>query len=119
MDDENVSRATRDGILWVTINRPKKLNALNVATVRELDSVMLDAESDDEVQGIVVTGAGEKAFVAGADISELNPLTAGQGTHFAKPIGFLDFAAYEAIAQAGYEAALEPLRKWQEKRLSL
>lgn len=62
----------RDGaVLVVTINRPKVLNALNAATLDELRHVILEAQSDDDVRAVVVTGAGDKAFVAGADINEL------------------------------------------------
>ena len=62
----------RDGAsAIVTINRPKVLNALNSETVDELRRVMLDLKRDDEVRAIVLTGAGEKSFVAGADINEL------------------------------------------------
>jgi enoyl-CoA hydratase len=62
----------RDGaVAIVTINRPKVLNALNAQTVDELRRVMLDVKRDDGVRVIVLTGAGEKAFVAGADINEL------------------------------------------------
>src|ERR1700716_795218 len=62
----------RDGAsAVVTINRPRVLNALNSQTVDELRRVMLDLKRDDEVRAIVVTGAGDKSFVAGADINEL------------------------------------------------
>jgi enoyl-CoA hydratase len=65
----------RDGpgntVVVVTINRPKVLNALNSQTVDELRRVMLDLQRDDGVRAIVLTGAGEKSFVAGADINEL------------------------------------------------
>src|SRR5262249_45900607 len=62
----------RDGrVAIVTINRPKVLNALDAQTLDELRRVMLDLKADDSVRAIVVTGAGEKAFVAGADITEL------------------------------------------------
>src|SRR5499427_8873691 len=62
----------RDGaVAVVTINRPKVLNALNSATVDELRRVMLDLKADESVRAIVLTGAGEKSFVAGADINEL------------------------------------------------
>lgn len=59
------------GIALLTVNRPDKLNALNAETVRQLDDVLRDVRADDEVRAIVLTGAGEKAFVAGADIAEL------------------------------------------------
>jgi enoyl-CoA hydratase len=62
----------RDGATAiVTINRPKVLNALNSQTIDELRRAMLDLQRDDEVRAIVLTGAGEKSFVAGADINEL------------------------------------------------
>jgi enoyl-CoA hydratase/carnithine racemase len=62
----------RDGaVVIVTINRPKVLNALNTVTIDELRRAMLDFRQDDSVRAIIVTGAGEKSFVAGADINEL------------------------------------------------
>src|SRR4029453_15027061 len=61
----------RDGaVTLVTINRPKVLNALNSATVDELRRAMLELKADDGARAIVLTGAGEKSFVAGADINE-------------------------------------------------
>jgi enoyl-CoA hydratase len=74
MSYENLKIANQDGVLWVTVNRPEKLNALSSATVGELSAVAIQAAADEEVIGVVMTGAGEKAFVAGADISELNTL---------------------------------------------
>jgi enoyl-CoA hydratase len=62
----------RDGrVALVTINRPKVLNALNSQTLDELRRASLDLKRDDEVRAVIVTGAGDKAFVAGADINEL------------------------------------------------
>ena len=61
----------RDGIATLTVNRPDKLNALNAETVAEIDRAFRSFAEDADVRGIVVTGAGEKAFVAGADIGEL------------------------------------------------
>jgi enoyl-CoA hydratase len=60
-----------DGLALVEVNRPDKLNALNAATIRRLDEVLRDVRADDAVRAIILTGAGEKAFVAGADIAEL------------------------------------------------
>jgi enoyl-CoA hydratase len=60
-----------DGIVLVTVNRPEKLNALSNATMEELDDAFRSIENDPRLRGLIVTGAGEKAFVAGADISEL------------------------------------------------
>jgi len=64
------------GIATVTVNRPEKLNALNGATIAELNECFGELGLDDEVRVVVLTGAGQKAFVAGADIGELAALTA-------------------------------------------
>jgi enoyl-CoA hydratase len=61
-----------DGIARVTINRPDKLNALNATVIAELGDVVTRIETDAAVRGVILTGAGSKAFVAGADISELS-----------------------------------------------
>src|SRR6478672_1732498 len=68
---ENLKTENRDGILVVTIDRPKVLNALNAQTVEEIGRVFEEARTDDAVKAVIVTGGGEKAFVAGADINEL------------------------------------------------
>jgi len=68
---ENVKAEVRDGILYVTIDRPKVLNALNGQTVEEIYKVFAEGRDDTEVKAVIVTGGGEKAFVAGADIGEL------------------------------------------------
>src|SRR6185436_1915644 len=61
----------RDGaVALITINRPKVLNALNVPTLDELRRAALELKRDDAIRAIVITGAGEKSFVAGADINE-------------------------------------------------
>jgi enoyl-CoA hydratase len=72
MSYENLKVETRDGVAIVTINRPEKLNALNDRTVEELDAAFAAIGSDPQVRGAILTGAGEKAFVAGADIAELS-----------------------------------------------
>jgi enoyl-CoA hydratase len=72
MSYENLKVETRDGVAIVTINRPEKLNALNDHTVEELDAAFAAIGSDPQVRGAILTGAGEKAFVAGADIAELS-----------------------------------------------
>ena len=60
-----------DGIAVITINRPDKLNALNGVVMSELEAAIIDLDADASVRGLIVTGTGEKAFVAGADIAEL------------------------------------------------
>lgn len=73
---------TCNGIRTVTVNRPDKLNALNAATLDALDAAFTDAAADDSVRVVVLTGAGPKAFVAGADIAEMNSLSPVQGRDF-------------------------------------
>ncbi|MDX1660316.1 MAG: enoyl-CoA hydratase-related protein [Gemmatimonadota bacterium] len=72
-----------DRVATVTVNRPDKMNALNSATETELQDAFESIYDDDEVGGVIVTGAGEKAFVAGADIGELSGLDATEGKEFA------------------------------------
>lgn len=67
----------------ITINRPEALNALNSGVLEELDKV-LDSVDLDKVRALILTGAGEKSFVAGADISEMSELTKSQGQEFGK-----------------------------------
>ena len=71
MSYQNLLVESRDGVAFVTINRPDKLNALNDATVAEIDAAFAAIAADPATRGVVLTGAGEKAFVAGADIAEL------------------------------------------------
>lgn len=72
-----------DGIARLTINRPEKLNALNSAVMNDLESAMEQALATDDVRGIIITGAGEKSFVAGADIRQFTELGAIDGHRFA------------------------------------
>ncbi len=83
MSFENLKPADSGGIRTITINRPEKLNALNVATIAELDAAISEVEADDGVAAVVITGAGDKAFVAGADISELATLGPVEAKEFA------------------------------------
>ena len=73
---ENLLYEKKAGIAYVTLNRPKVLNALNQRTWEELRTVFEDARDDESVRGVIVTGSGDKAFIAGADISALAHLTA-------------------------------------------
>src|SRR4051812_38758584 len=75
----NILTATLNGVLTITINRPDKLNALNRETIQEIGAAVREAEKDSDIKGIIVTGAGEKAFVAGADISEFSSYTVSEG----------------------------------------
>src|SRR5215470_8082924 len=81
---ENVRLEKKNPIAYVTIDRPKVFNALNMATMEELGEVFTDLAADREVRVVILTGSGEKAFVAGADINELqknNPVEAKAYTH--------------------------------------
>src|SRR5208283_3808035 len=74
---------------YVTIDRPKVLNALNMATMQELKTVFGDLKDDADVRVVILTGAGEKSFVAGADINELSqqtPVSAKEYTHRGRPL---------------------------------
>ena len=70
MNYENITIETEEKIAIVTINRPLSLNALNSQTILELSKVFNDLDSDDKIRVIILTGSGEKSFVAGADIKE-------------------------------------------------
>jgi len=84
----------------ITINRPDKLNALNRETISELHLAFGQAKADDAVRVVVLTGAGGKAFVAGADISELNKLT---------PVQALEFSRYGQNMMANVERLGKPV----------
>lgn len=72
-----------NGVALVTINRPKQLNALNKETIAELSSFLDEAAADNSVRVLIVTGSGEKAFVAGADIKEFAHFDVAQGKELA------------------------------------
>src|SRR5467141_634457 len=82
MTFENLLYGKKGGIAYITFNRPKVLNALNRKTVEELRQALLDARDEAAVRVLILTGAGEKAFVAGADISELALQTPVNGKEF-------------------------------------
>ncbi|AVI50694.1 enoyl-CoA hydratase [Pukyongia salina] len=83
MKYENVLTHSDNGITTITINRPSKLNALNKATIKELHEAFKEADIDKSTRVILVTGSGEKAFVAGADISEFADYSVSQGAELA------------------------------------
>ncbi|WP_146951013.1 enoyl-CoA hydratase-related protein, partial [Clostridium beijerinckii] len=82
MELKNVILEKEGHLAIVTINRPKALNALNSETLKDLDAVLEDLEKDSNMYTVIVTGAGEKSFVAGADISEMKDLNEEQGKKF-------------------------------------
>ena len=84
MNYENILLSLNSRILRITINRESKLNALNKLTLAELHFALSDAFTNPEVGGIILTGAGPKAFVAGADISEFADLNTHEGRIFAQ-----------------------------------
>jgi enoyl-CoA hydratase len=100
MNFVNLLIETRDRIATVTVNRPKVLNALDEATLKELDQAFSALEADPQVKVVILTGAGEKAFVAGGDIAAMQPLgpvaartfavmaqtVLGRIEHFPKPV---------------------------------
>jgi enoyl-CoA hydratase len=84
MSFENILTEQKGRILYITINRENKLNALNQATLKELNIAITAAFNEPSVGGIIISGAGQKAFVAGADISEFAALDVSAGTKLAK-----------------------------------
>jgi enoyl-CoA hydratase len=82
MGYENLLYEKKDGIAFITFNRPNVLNALNRNTIEELRDALLDARDDSAVRVLIMTGAGEKSFVAGADIGELSVQTPVKGKEF-------------------------------------
>src|SRR5688500_18436892 len=80
----NIKLDQQDGILTITINRASKMNALNIETVKEIKAAMQEVYDEDEIKGVIFTGDGEKAFVAGADIAEIAELNEVVGRRFAE-----------------------------------
>jgi enoyl-CoA hydratase len=79
MDLQSLKLSTREGVALLTVNRPQKLNAMNYETMVELERVFAHLGAEEEVRAVIVTGEGEKAFIAGADIQELARETATTG----------------------------------------
>jgi len=79
MKTDNLLLEVKDKTLIITLNRPKALNALNIKTIVEIDEVLEEYMYEDEVKGVIITGAGEKSFAAGADIAEFADFTSEQG----------------------------------------
>ncbi len=83
MTFENIQFEVRDNIAFLTLNRPKVLNALNAATLEDLKTAIQMIRDDDSVRAVIITGTGEKAFAAGADIQELAQANAIDGRDLA------------------------------------
>src|ERR1700690_976436 len=108
---ENLLYEKRDRIGFITFNRPKVLNALNRRTMQELRDILIAAREDDEVRVLILTGAGEKSFVAGADIAELAVQTPVSGKetaafgqsvlHLLETLGKPSIAAINGFALGG------------------
>jgi enoyl-CoA hydratase len=96
MDYQNIISEVKDQLLYLTINRPNKLNALNKQTLSELADAIASASENPEIRGVLITGAGEKAFVAGADISEFADYSGEQG---------------EALARTGQESVFNAIEQ--------
>lgn len=102
MNYKNLLVETGNNIAIVTVNRPDKLNALNNETLNELYEIFLSLEHNAEIRAVILTGSGEKAFVAGADISELNQLSPLAAKDFAekgqKIFSFIEHLSKPVIA---------------------
>ncbi len=81
---ENIIFEAREGLAFVTLNRPKVLNALNTATLAELEIVFRAIHAENSIRAVLLTGAGDKAFAAGADIQELATVNGAQGEALAR-----------------------------------
>lgn len=97
MPYSNLLFEVKDGIARVTVNRPDKLNALNDAVIAELSEAMGQIENDSSIRGVIVTGSGGKAFVAGADIAELSR----QGPFDGKARAMVGQAVFRRIERCG------------------
>jgi enoyl-CoA hydratase len=86
---QNILTEVKDHVLFLTINRESKLNALNFSTLEEIKNIFNEVSDNKEIKGVIITGAGEKAFVAGADINEiaqLNELNARKFAEFGQEV---------------------------------
>jgi len=84
MNYQNILSVVVNGINTITINRPDKLNALNKATITEIGHAVQKANNDKVIYGVIITGAGDKAFVAGADISEFTGISIEEGKQLSR-----------------------------------
>lgn len=95
---ENLLVEDQEGVRTISFNRPKALNALNAKTLQELQDILTETGNDASIGAVVLTGAGEKAFVAGADISQMSSFGPLDAKRFAQ-LGHEIFAQIEALPQ--------------------
>ena len=114
MTSEPIRVETHEGIRTLTVDRPEKLNALNAAVLEALDARLLEAQNETDLRCVIVTGAGDKAFIAGADIGELARLTPLDGREHAlrgqavlDRIENLPFPSIAAVNGFAYGGGLE------------
>ena len=98
MDYKNILVSTEEYVQIITINRPEKLNALNIATLAEIKQAFVEAEVNKSVKVVIMTGAGEKAFVAGADISEFHAFSVEKGAELSAD-GHVIFNSIENLSK--------------------
>ena len=84
MQFENILYEKKNGVAWITINRPQVMNALDIESRKEILSALLDADSDEEIRAVVLTGAGDRAFSAGADLRIFRDMTPGEARRYVK-----------------------------------
>ena len=84
MQFENILYEKKNGVAWITINRPQVMNALDIESRKEILSALLDADSDEEIRAVVLTGAGDKAFSAGADLRIFRDMTPREARRYVK-----------------------------------
>ena len=111
MGYKNILFKTEEGVGILTINRPKALNALNTETIKEIRSVLAEVKADETIKVLIITGAGDKAFGAGADIGEIKDLglndgfdflrTGNQMNHEIETLGKATIAAINGLALGG------------------
>ncbi|PSL05107.1 enoyl-CoA hydratase [Cecembia rubra] len=83
-DSKNILSEVKEGILYLTVNRETKLNALNFATLEEFRDIFNEVSDNKDIRAVIITGSGEKAFIAGADISEIAELNELNARKFAE-----------------------------------
>ena len=113
MGYHNILVSTNSQITSITINRPNKLNALNRETINELHEALKKAEKDNKTKVIIITGSGEKAFVAGADISEFADFSIKEGGKLAAKGQKLLFDFIEHLSNTSYCCCKWVCARWR------